>query len=173
MFEEPPIEYDLYQDDAKMIADMIRDGWSLGPDLDPTITYIPESFMANARVAHIHVYRMTTSYAFASIDYRNMTSTTYIGVRIGTRYRENHFKVVREVQRILAANRRAGPKYLNGYQFLHVVNVKQQNDPSGWYVTSIEIRLVNNAIGYKTAGFGDEINRRIQEVDPAVNGDSI
>lgn len=170
---EVPVEFDFFQDDVKMIADMLRDGWSLGPDLEPTITYVPESFMANARVAHIHVYRMTTSFAFASIDYRNMSSTTYIGIRVSVRFRENFFTVVREVNRILAANRRAGPKYLNGYQFLHVVSMKPQNDPSGWYVMTFDVRLVNNAIGYKTAGFGDEINKRIQEVDPAINGDEI
>mgnify|MGYP006873194407 CR=1 FL=1 len=59
------------------------------------------------------------------------------------------------------AYRRAGPAMLNGMQYLEIVNDKTQNDLSGWYTTTFDVRLVSYSRPVQSAGFGTDLNRLI------------
>lgn len=156
-------EHKFYTDDAELIQRLLRENWDLGIDEHPTIVWGRDSFMADARLGIIQVYQMTRSLSPASIDYRCLNRTSYVGVRVSNQNRERHYAWCDEVYRILMAFRRAGPKMLNGMQFLEVINDKFQNDLSGWYTTTFDVRLVSYSKPVVSAGFGTDLNRLIYD----------
>lgn len=154
-------EVTFIPDYAKLLADLIWNEWSLGPENIPTVTYEVESEMVSARLGNIHVYQMTGSSAQASIDYRNVNLTAYVGIKVSTRFRETYYEWVNEVYRILYAYRRAGPRKLKGMMFLDIINLKPQNDLSGWYAGTFDVRLVSHSRPIISAGFGTDLNKQI------------
>lgn len=148
-------------DYAKLVADLIHDEWSLGPSNTPTITHEVESEMINARLGSIFVYGMTGSPSQASIDYRNVDFTQYVGVKLMTRFRDTYYEWANEIYRIIYSFRRAGPRKLKGMMFMDIINLKPQNDLSGWYAGTFDVRLVSHSRPIVSAGFGTDLNKQI------------
>ena len=163
--DDPVPETNLYSDDVRLIADMIREEWSLGPGNEVNIEYMPESTMGTARVGQVYTYLISRNNRISTTDYRTLERHTRIGIRVSNRFRENHYLWCDEIYRILMANRRCGQKRLNRYTFLEVTGDRMFNDLQGWYTTTIDIELTSYNVPIRSAGFGDEINRRIAERD--------
>lgn len=159
----PARESPLFTDEPRMIADMLRDNWSLGPDDIPTIAYVPEEYMTNARVAFIYVYQISRYNSVSSTDYRSLQRTSFLAVRINTRFRHKLFLYMDEIYRIIMAHRRIGQRGLNGFTFMEVINDRVQNDLSGWYTATMDIKLTSYNYPVKSAGFGDLTNRVLDQ----------
>lgn len=162
---DPVGETSLFTDEPRMIANMLRDNWSLGPDDIPTIAYVPEEYMTNARIAFIYVYQVSRYNSVSSTDYRSLQRTSFLAVRINTRFRHKLFEYMDEIYRIIMAHRRIGQRGLKGFTFMEVINDRVQNDLNGWYIATMDIKLTSYNYPIRSAGFGDELNRLIDEGD--------
>lgn len=171
MNEDTIRESELYPDNAKMIADMIKKQWSLGAQNECNVGYIVEQLMASARVGYIFVYPISTANQIASTDYHTLQRTARLGIKVSTRMRENHYAWCEEVMRILMANRRRGHKCMRGWLYLEVTGDRQTPDLSGWYTTTFEVKLTTYAKPIRSAGFGDKINKMIEDSVNNSNGD--
>lgn len=160
---DPIRESPLFTDEPRMIADMLRDNWSLGPDDIPTIAYVPEEYMTSARIAFIYVYQISRYNSVSSTDYRTLQRTSFLAVRLNTRFRHKLFLYMDEIYRIIMAHRRIGQKGLSGFTYMEVINDRVQNDLSGWYTATMDIKLTSYSYPVKSAGFGDSINRVIEQ----------
>lgn len=156
-------ETSFYTDDAKLVADILKDEWGLDMDVPDSITYVPESFMMNARVGSIFVYSVSTPFRIATTDYATLNKTSHVSIRVSNRFRENHFRWCNEVIRIILANRRAGPVILNGYEYMEMTNFRPNQDQSAWYTSTIEVRLVHPHVAIQSAGFGNKVNESIEK----------
>ena len=161
MFNYNVEETPLFIDDAQIIGEMLKRDWSLGPGKEPTIAYKPESYMMNARYGAIYIYQISRNTQITSSDYRTVQLTSHVGLKISCNFRENHFEICEEIKRILVANRRAGKKRLGGYTYLEINNERFSNDLVGWYTTTIDIKMVSFNTPLRSAGFGDDINRKV------------
>ena len=153
----------MYEDDAKLIADMLKDQWSLDIGQELVVAYEPSGYMIDSRVGSIYVYLLNRSNRIASADYRTLERHTRVSIRVSNQFRNNHFLWCDEVYRILMANRRAGKGPLGGNTYLEVLSDRTQNDLSGWHTTTIDIDLVSFNTPLRTAGFGDRINRKVAD----------
>lgn len=162
MDTDPPEENILFNDDPMMICNMLKNEWSLGEEDFPTITCIPEEYMSSARVATIYVYQISRYNSVSTVDYATLQRTSFIAIRLNTRFRHKFYQYMQEVYRILAANRRLGAKNLNGYHYFEIINDRIQNDLSGWYTCTLDVKLTAYVYPLRTAGFGDRINRLIE-----------
>lgn len=144
----------LFTDEPKMIADMLRDNWSLGPDDTPTIAYVPEEYMTSARVAFIYVYQISRYNSVSSTDYRTLQRTSFIAIRLNTRFRHKMFEYMQEIYRIIMNHRRVGQEKLGGFTFMEIINDRIQNDLSGWYTATMDVKLVSYNYPVNSAGFG-------------------
>lgn len=160
---DPVKETPLFSDEPAMIAEMLRENWSLGPEDTPTIAYVPEEYMTSARVALIYVYQVSRYNSISTTDYRSLQRTSFIAVRLNTRFRNKLFEFMQEVYRIIMANRRLGQKELGGYTYMEIINDRVQNDLSGWYTATMDVKLTSYAYPIQSAGFGDRINRQIED----------
>lgn len=156
-------EPEMYCDDAKLIADMLKDQWALGTQDQANITYIPEQIMVNARVGSIFVYPVSRTNRISSVDYQTLQRVSNLSIKVSTRFREDHFDWCNEVYRILLANRRRGQKCMNGWLFLEITGDHQLRDLSGWYSTTIDVRLTTYNKSIQSAGFGDTINTKLAD----------
>lgn len=162
-FIDEPVREHLYTDDVRMICDMIEDEWALGADDRPEITYIPEDSMVDARQGMIFVYMVSRRNTPSTIDYRTLQRSTRIAIKMSTRHRDTMFEWSDELYRILMANRRTGKKRLNGNTYLEVLGDRPMQDLSGWYSTTFDIQLTSYATPIRSAGFGNEINKEIDD----------
>lgn len=154
-------ETHLYSDDVRLVFDIIKEGWSIGLEEPLNIEFKPEEFMVNARIGNIYIYHSSRGNDINTVDYRTLKRESRLAVRVANRFREAHFKWCDEVYRILMANRRLGKPGLRGYTYLEVVDDRTFNDASGWYVTTFNVKLVSYNTPIRSAGFGDEINKAI------------
>lgn len=161
MFNDNVEETPLFLDDSRIIGEMLKDDWSLGPGKEPTIAYKPESYMMNARYGAIYIYMISRSTQPTSADYRTVQLTSHVGIKISSNFRENHFEICEEIKRILMANRRAGKKRLGGYTYLKLENERFSNDLVGWFTTTMDISMISYNTPLRSAGFGDDINRKV------------
>ena len=137
---------------------MLKNDWSL-PNYDmPVIDYVPEATMALAMPAYIYVYQVSRYNSISSTDYRTLQRNSFIGIRISTRSRDKLYEFMDEVYRILMANRRAGPQYLNHYSYMEAINDHIDNGSLGWYSATIDVKLISYCFRLKSPGFGKEIN---------------
>lgn len=160
---DPPKESPLFTDEPRMIAEMLRDNWSLGPDDIPTIAYVPEEYMTSANVAFIYVYQISRYNSVSTTDYRTIQRTSFLAIRMNTRFRHKLFQYMDEIYRIIMAHRRIGQKGLKGFTFMEVINDRIQNDVSGWYIATMDIKLTSYNYPVRSAGYGDSINRIIDQ----------
>ena len=154
----------FFTDDAKLIADMIKREWSLGPDYMPNVTYIPEEMAVNARLGYVYVYRITRPNRITTVDYRTLGRDSYVSVKLSTRLRKDMFAFAEELFRIFLANRRLGQDRMEGYTYLEIQSDKELRDLSGWYTVNIDLKLVTYNKAIRSAGFGDTINRQIDDL---------
>lgn len=160
---DPVKETPLFTDEPRMIAEMLRDQWSLGPEDTPTIAYVPEEYMTSARVAFIYVYQVSRYNSISTTDYRTLQRTSFLAIRLNTRFRHKLYEYMDEIYRIAMANRRLGQKSLRGYTYFEIINDRIQNDLSGWYTATMDLKLTSYNYPLRSAGFGDRVNRLIEE----------
>ena len=154
----PQKESILFSDDVGCITKILKDEWSLGPRDTPVIDFIPEAMMALAMPAYIYVYQVSRYNSISSTDYRTLQRNSFIGIRISTRSRDKMYEYMDEVYRILMANRRAGPQYLNHYTYMEAINDHIDNNSTGWYSATIDIKMISYCFRVRSPGFGKEIN---------------
>lgn len=159
----PVPETELFCDDAKLVCDMLRREWSLDIDNCPTFTYIPEEFMSSSRVALVYVYQISRYNSVSTIDYATLQRTSFVAIRLNTRFRHKFYEYMQEIYRILMANRRVGADNLNGYTYFEVINDRITNDLSGWYTCTMDVKLTGYVVPIRSAGFGDTINKLIED----------
>ena len=158
------VEDGLFNEDARFLTELIQSEWSLDMDNIPeSISYEQESFMTNARVGSIYVYEVSVPFGISTTDYATLRRTGHVSIRVSNRFRENHIKWCNEISRILLANRRAGPEILNGYEYLEVTNYRPSNDLSGWYTTTIEVKLTQPHVPVESPGFGSRVNELMRK----------
>ncbi len=154
----PQKESILFSDDVGCITKILKDEWSLGPRDTPVIDFIPEATMALAMPAYIYVYQVSRYNSISSTDYRTLQRNSFIGIRISTRSRDKMYEYMDEVYRIIMANRRAGPQYLNHYTYMEAINDHIDNNSTGWYSATIDIKMISYCFRVRSPGFGKEIN---------------
>ena len=153
-------ENEFFMDDVAVITKMLKDEWSLGPEDTPVISYEMEGMMVDARKAYIFVEHVSRYNSVSSTDYLTLQRTTFINIHVSTRSRNKLYQYSQEVYRILYANRRLGPKKLNGYTGLEITNDRYDNSAQGWYAVLLSIKLMSYAYPIYSPGFGDDINSR-------------
>lgn len=161
---DPPKESPLFTDEPRMIAEMLRDNWSLGPDDIPTIAFVPEEYMTSANVAFIYVYQISRYNSVSTTDYRTIQRTSFLAIRMNTRFRHKAFEYMQEIYRIIMSHRRIGQPNLGGYTYMEIINDRMQNDVSGWYITTMDVKLTSYAYPLKTAGFGKSERYRLDDI---------
>ena len=154
----PMKESVLASDDVACIAKILKEDWSLPPYDTPVIDFVPEATMAYAMPAYIYVYQVSRYNSISSTDYRTLQRNSFIGIRISTRSRDKLYLFMDEVYRIIMANRRAGPQYLNHYTYMEAINDHIDNSATGWYSATIDIKLISYCFRVRSPGFGREIN---------------
>ena len=156
----PLPELRFFTDEPKLLADMLKDQWSLDTmNMPLAVGFEPEQFMTNARVGYVYIYETSHGDQVSTTDFRTVEKESRVSIRVSTRFRDVHYVWVNEIYRILMANRRAGTKLLNGYTHMEVVVDRPYNDASGWYVTTIEVKLVSPHMPILSPGFGPDVNR--------------
>ncbi len=156
----PVPETHMFQDDRKMMAELIRDEWSLGIGRDPLIEYNADKYLMDSRYGSIFIYYINRSPRVSSVDYNTLHRICNMSFRVSSPVYDYHAEICEEMYRILLANRRAAAK-LSPYTFLEITNERHSNDLSGYYGTTISIRLTGYATPIMSAGFGDEVNNTI------------
>lgn len=154
----------FFTDDAALIANMIKDEWSLGPEYMPNVTFVPEEMAVSARLGYIYVYRITRPNRITTVDYRTLGRESYVSVKLSTRLRKDMFAFGEELMRIFLANRRLGQDRMQGYTYMEIQSDKETRDLSGWYTVTIDLKLVTYNKAIRSAGFGDTINRQIDDL---------
>ena len=154
----PQEEAVMFSDDVACIANILKEDWSLGPYETPVIDYVPEATMAYAIPAYIYVYQVSRYNSISSTDYHTLQRNSFIGIRISTRSRDKLYLYMDEVYRILMANRRAGPQYLNHYTYMEAINDHIDNSSTGWYSATIDIKMISYCFRLSSPGFGKKIN---------------
>ena len=157
----PQEEVIMASDDVGCITKILKDDWSLGPYDTPVIDFVPEATMAMAIPAYIYVYQVSRYNSISSTDYRTLQRNSFIGIRISTRSRDVLYRYMDEVYRIMMANRRAGPQFLNHYSYLEVINDHIDNSSVGWYSATIDVKMIAYCFRVKSPGFGRAINESI------------
>ena len=158
------LENRFFTDDAALIANMIKDEWSLGPEYMPNVTFVPEEMAVSARLGYIYVYRITRPNRITTVDYRTLGRESYVSVKLSTRLRKDMFAFGEELFRIFLANRRLGQDRMQGYIYMEIQSDKETRDLSGWYTVTIDLKLVTYNKAIRSAGFGDTINRQIDDL---------
>lgn len=163
--ECPVEETDFYVNLPEVIGEMLRRDWSL-PHM-PSIAYEPEAYKQGSngieRVsAFIYVYLISEVYHTSTCDYSTLESTARIGIKVSSRFQGETYKVCREVERIILANRRLGMDRLAGYTYIELDARRPTNELTGWQSTIITILMHGYCRPIKSAGFGDRINKLIE-----------
>ena len=165
----PYPENEFFMDDVAVITKMLKDGWSLGPEDTPVISYEMEGMMVDARASYVFVYHVSRYNSVSSTDYLTLQRTSFVDIRVSSRSRKKLYEYTQEIYRIIYANRRLGPKYLNGYTWMEITNDRLGNDAQGWYSVLLSMKLMSYAYPIFSPGFGDEINSRIMEHQDGVD----
>ena len=157
-FDEALPEEDFFPDDVAMVTKILQDEWSLGLTQRPVISYDQQALYSNARQAYIFVYHVSGYNSISSTDYRSTQATTFLGIKVSCPFRKQLYTTIREVYRILLANRRAGPKHLNGYTYFEIISHHLDEGELGWYSGTIDVKLMSYCRPIYSPGFGKDIN---------------
>lgn len=157
----PVRETKFFTNDAKLFADILKEGWSLDPEHTPVISEKRESMMVDARYGYVNVYKVSNYTSISSTDYRTLQRTSYLDITVSVRSRDLLDLYMEEIYRILMSVRRMGPRYLNGYTWLEVSNDRIDNEANGWYSGLISMKLMSYCYPVRSPGFGEEINRML------------
>lgn len=159
--EDPVQEPGLKKDVAKLIGELLKRNWDRPIGHEPAISYSPDQYMVSANFGAIYVYGLNTSPQISTTDYRTVHMNPQVGIKISSRFRENHYEICREIYRILMLYRRAGIHKLDGFSYIKILNERNSNDMSGWFMTTIDIQLTSFATPIESAGFGPEVERML------------
>lgn len=152
----------LFEDNERLIADLIKDNWDLGIGNEPVIGYKRDMYMMNSRIGSIYVYSLGRRQTISSVDYRSLERHAQVAIRIANPDRDRHYQWCNEVYTILMRFRRAGTQVLNGYEYLEVTDDSSMNDLLGMYVTTLQVRLTGFAHPIHSSGFGvDDMGNEI------------
>ena len=144
----------FYKDLPRILADMLKEQWSLPLGEEPTITFDRNAYFQEGRVGSIFIYQTNRTNSISTTDYRTLERNAYVSIRLTNPDRARHFVWAEEIYRIIMANRRAGPERLGGYLFMEVVDDTTLNDPSGWFQSTIDLRFTTYSHPIKSSGFG-------------------
>jgi len=167
----PYPENEFFMDDVAVITKMLQDSWSLGPEDTPVISYEMEGMMVDARKSYVFVYHVSRYNSVSSTDYLTLQRTSFVDIRVSSRSRKKLYEYTQEIYRIIYANRRLGPKYLNGYTWIEITNDRIGNDAQGWYSVLLSTKLMSYAYPIRSPGFGDEINAKVLEHQDGIEDD--
>ena len=156
----PYPERQFFTDDAAMLANLLKEEWSLPLEMTPVISHLREGMMTDARTGYVDVYKVSNYTSISSTDYRTLQRTSYLDVTVTVRSRDSLFAYMEEIYRIVMANRRVGPKYLNGYTWMEITNDRVDNESNGWYSGMISLKLLSYCYRIRSPGFGKKINSR-------------
>lgn len=170
-FVDPVPENPMFTDDVKLVADILKSQWSLPIGYEPIIQYKPESMIANGGVGYIYIYQPSRSSRPNTVDMRTIQRNGYVTIRISCRHRDFFLMWGQEIYRILLANRRAGKQVLYPYTYMEVTSERPSNGMQGWYQTTLEVKLTSFNHHVRSAGFGDRINRKVDDSNCISNGD--
>ena len=154
----PYPENEFFMDDVAMLTHMLKKEWSLGPEDTPPISYTMEGMMVDARKAYIFLYQVSRYNSVSSTDYLTLQRTSFVDIRVSTRSRNKLYQYTQEIYRILYANRRLGPKFLNGYTWLEITNDRLGNDAQGWYSVLLSVKMMSYCYPINSPGFGGKVN---------------
>ena len=85
----PYPENEFFMDDVAVITKMLQDGWSLGPENTPVISYEMEGMMVDARASYVFVYHVSRYNSVSSTDYLTLQRTSFVDIRVSSRSRKN------------------------------------------------------------------------------------
>lgn len=151
-------EEDFFPDDVAMVTEMLKREWSLGLSMLPVISYDQQGLYADARESYVFVYHVSGYNSISSTDYRSMQATTFLGIKVSCPFRKQLYTTIREIYRILLANRRAGPKKLNGYTYFEIISHHLDEGELGWYSGTIDLKMISYCRPVYSPGFGAEAN---------------
>lgn len=154
-------EIDFFTDDAKYIGDMLKHNWSLKEK--PNIVYDSEQYRVNGRIGYILVRPMNGNFSNVTTDYQAMDENKYVYIKFGVPFRERMFEWGREIIRILLSERRVG-QLDSPYSKIEITGEKFHDEAIKWYSATIDVRLVSYCKPIRTAGFGEEINKAIEDI---------
>lgn len=172
-YDQAEPEEDFFPDDVAMITRLLQREWSLDLTQLPVISFDQQTMYANAREAYIFVYHVSSYNSISSTDYRSAQATTFIGIKISCPFRKQLYTTIREVYRILLANRRAGPRKLNGYTYFEIISHHLDEGELGWYSATIDLKLMSYCRPIYSPGFGEPENSKYPKVDPPTNPDGL
>ena len=162
-YSDVTAEEDFFPDDVAMVTKMLKDEWSPAWQHMPIISYDQQGLYADARSSYIFVYHVSGYNSISSTDYRSTQATTFLGIKVSCPFRNQLYNCIREIYRILLANRRAGPDRLNGYTYFEIISHHLDEGELGWYSGTIDIKLMSYCRPIYSPGFGAEINARYPE----------
>lgn len=151
-------ETSFFTDDATMIAEMLKESWSLPPNYTPVINQKRDGMMTDAREGYVDVYKVSNYTSTSSTDYRTLQRTSFLDITVTISSRHVLFLYMEEIYRILYGNRRVGPRKLNGYTWLEITNDRVDNESNGWYSGMISLKLMSYCYPIRSPGFGDRVN---------------
>lgn len=154
-------ETELFTDDVAVLGNLLRANWSLGMGKEPSIAWEVGAQKMNSRYASIFLYMVNRNTQVNSVDYRTLQRVSHVGIKVSSPIRQNFFEVHNEILRILMANRRSGKRNLGGFTYLEITNERFSNDLIGFYTSTLDVKMTSFNTPIKTAGMGDEVNRRV------------
>lgn len=145
--------YDFYfPDDAKFWHDVFMVEWSYNTDKKPKMYYDPNKSRTTMPIS-LYFYVTASTTTNYDMGYFNESRTRNMSIDIQSKNRELAFGATREVHRILRNHRRAGKKYLNGWDYLEVTGTKMIAGYEGYYQHVVEFRLVSKVTPITGMGF--------------------
>ena len=110
-YSDVTAEEDFFPDDVAMVTKMLKDEWSPAWQHMPIISYDQQGLYADARSSYIFVYHVSGYNSISSTDYRSTQATTFLGIKVSCPFRNQLYNCIREIYRILLANRRARSRW--------------------------------------------------------------
>lgn len=146
----------LFTDDVKMLADLIRDNWSLEFNSVPNIYFDQNSMARNNVPSSIYIYSLGVSNSRVGINYEAVKRTHRLSVDVQTPVnRQLHFDMCNEVYRILMSFRRAGKDVLGGWDYMDVTANGFKSGYSAYYQDSMDVTLTSEITIIESPGFGN------------------
>lgn len=167
-------DYEYFNDDVRFMAELLQDNWdtfSEGNQEAPVITYDPKQWQTSARHGgYIYVYQISRYNSVVTMDYRTIQRTVFLALRLTAPHRDQLYRLVDEVYRIIFAFRRTGQAKLFGYTYMEIINDRISNELTNWYTDTMDIKLTCYNYPISSSGFGDVHEENVVcddgEVDP-------
>lgn len=151
-------EYQYFNDDVKFMAELLDKNWdtfSKYKQEKPVISYDPNQWMTSAKHGgFIYVYQISRYNSMSTTDYRTLQRTVFLALRMTAPHRDQLYRLVDEVYRIVYAFRRTGQAKLFGYTYMEIINDRISNDMTNWYTDTMDIKLTCYNYPIESDGYG-------------------